>query len=81
MHVSAGTATLVDYRTMTADHMYISDVLGAEDNYDQELAPLTQRLHVGGITPDEYESARARIAARAAAQIADAHDRWMIRNA
>jgi hypothetical protein len=81
MRVIPDSTTLVDYRVISADHLYISDVLGAEDERDRQLEPLIQRLHVGGLTPDEYEAERARISARAAAAIADAHDRFITRHA
>jgi hypothetical protein len=73
--------SLVDFRTIPADPMYISDVLGAEDDYDRELTPLVERLHNGGLTPDQYEAERSRIAARAVKKIADADDRFVTRHA
>jgi hypothetical protein len=81
MRVIPDSTTLADFTKIPVDHMYQSDVLGAEDDYDRELEPPIQRLHLGGITPDQYEAERARIAARAAARIADAHDRFVTRHA
>ena len=66
--------------TSKADSEYIKDALAIEDEYESELAAVQVALTRYEVTPHEYASRRAEIAARAYMRLAEAHQRFLGRN-
>lgn len=66
--------------TRKADSQYVNDALAIEDEYESELAAVQVALTRYEVTPHEYASRRAEIAARAYLRLADAHRRFVARN-
>ena len=63
-----------------ADTEYVEDALGIEDEYESELAAVQVKLTRLEVSPYEYASRRAEIAARAYLRLAEAHKRFVARN-
>jgi len=66
--------------TSKADSEYVKDALAIEDEYEFELAAVQVALTRYEVTPQEYASRRAEIAARAYMRLAEAHQRFLGRN-
>ena len=63
-----------------ADDEYVEDALVIEDEYESELAAVQVRLTRFEVSPYEYATCRAEIAARAYLRLAEAHRRFVARN-
>ena len=66
--------------TSKADSEYVKDALAIEDEDEFELAAVQVALTRYEVTPQEYASRRAEIAARAYLRLAEAHQRFLGRN-
>lgn len=63
-----------------ADSEYVEDALGIEDEYESELAAVQVKLTRFEVSPHQYATERAEIAARAYLRLAEAHRRFVARN-